>query len=190
MLPSPDDVLAGRCPPNFDALRLRNKDAFVCGYLHEFARIWDASMAGLPDYDIVRPWIHHGVHIPSFFQPFRGPFGKGRFFDSDVPPHMYFQNAPICADYIDFITNTILLRLEEGSMLCRGKVVVDSPPRVVNALSIEPIKPRLILSMRAVNLFCRDTPFSLTHLSEIVRHIPPGGFFSSYDDVQGNGVQK
>ena len=66
-----------------------------------------------------------------------------------------------------------------------GKVGVDPPPHVVNALSVEPSKPRLILSMRAVNLFCRDTPFKLTPLSDIVRHVPPGGFFSSYDDVQG-----
>ena len=70
-------------------------------------------------------------------------------------------------------------------MRCVGKVGLDPPPYVVNALSIEPIKPRLILSMRAVNLFCRDTPFSLAPLSDILRHVPPGGFFSSYDDIQG-----
>ena len=52
-------------------------------------------------------------------------------------------------------------------------------------LSVEPTKPRLILSMKAVNLFCRDTPFSLTQLSEIVRHIPEGSFFSGMDDTQG-----
>ena len=184
-LPCPADVLAGRAPPDFDGLRLRNPDSFVCGNLHRFARVWDATMDGFPGYDLVRPWIHNGVHIPSFFQRFTGPFGASRFFDSDTPPRMYFQNAPVCADYVDFISKTICLRLQEGSMKYWGKVGVDPPPYVVNALSIEPIKPRLILSMRAVNLFCRDTPFKLAPLSEIVRHVPPGGFFSSYDDVQG-----
>ena len=70
-------------------------------------------------------------------------------------------------------------------MLCLGRVGESPPPRVVNALSIEPIKPRLILSMRAVNLFCRDTPFSLSPLSDIIRGLPDRSFFMSYDDVQG-----
>ena len=184
-LPSPSDVLAGRAAPDFDGIRLRSKDAFVCGHLHNFAHVWDKDMSGLPEYDIVRSWIHGGVDKPSFFQHYRGPFGKSRFFDSASPPRMFFQNAPICEEYVSFITDTITLRLEEGSMRCVGKVGIDEPPHVVNALSIEPIKPRLILSMRAVNLFCRDTPFSLTTLSNIVRRVPADGFFSSYDDVQG-----
>ena len=40
-------------------------------------------------------------------------------------------------------------------------------------------------SMRAVNLFCRDTPFSLATVLDIVRKLPLHGFFSSYDDIQG-----
>ena len=184
-LPTPSDVLSGRAAPAFDGLRLRDKATFVCGNLHRYAHIWDATMVDIPEYDLVRPWIHDKIHIPAFFQPFKGPFGASRFFDSESPPKMYFQNAPICADYVDFISDTILLRLQEGSMTYWGKVGVDSPPHVVNALSIEPIKPRLILSMRAVNLFCCDTPFSLAPLSDIVRHVSPGDFFSSYDDVQG-----
>ena len=56
---------------------------------------------------------------------------------------------------------------------------------MVNALSVEPTKPRLINSMRAVNLFCRDAPFILTSLSEIVQHVPEHSFFSGMDDTQG-----
>ena len=33
-LPTPDDVLSGRCQPDFSGLRLRSQDDFVCGYLH------------------------------------------------------------------------------------------------------------------------------------------------------------
>ena len=141
-------------------------------------------MGGIPGYPRIRPWLKRGVHIPDFFQHYSGVF-NGRVFDSIIPPPMYFQNAPICREYKDFISQTILKRLEEGSMVCLGKVGESPPPRVVNALSIEPIKPRLILSMRAVNLFCKDTPFSLVPLSEIARDIPRRSFFSSYDDVQG-----
>ena len=86
---------------------------------------------------------------------------------------------------MDFIGKTILTRLAEGSIKWLGRVGVDPPPRVVNALSVEPTKPRLILSMKAVNLFCPGPGFTLIPLSDIVRHIPEGSFFSGMDDTQG-----
>ena len=98
---------------------------------------------------------------------------------------MYFQNDTVVRNFQDFVGKTILTRLAEGSIKWLGRVGVDPPPRVVNALSIEPIKPRLILSMRAVNLFCKECPFSLAPLSHIVSAFPPNSFFTSYDDVQG-----
>ena len=183
-LPSPSDVLSGRALPDFDGLRIRSQDSFVCGNLHQHFDMWEHYMSGIDGYDVVRPWLANGVHIPSFFQHYKGVFNK-REFDSDSPPCMFFQNAPICWEYKDFITQTILKRLEEGSMLCLGRVGESPPPHVVNALSIEPIKPRLILSMRAVNLFCKETPFSLTPLSGIVSGFSRGSFFTSFDDVQG-----
>ena len=39
--------------------------------------------------------------------------------------------------------------------------------------------------MKGVNLFCQDKPFVLTPLSDIVRHIPAGSYFSAMDDTQG-----
>ena len=98
---------------------------------------------------------------------------------------MFFQNDSRCLDYVDFITSTILLRLEEGSMKLWGRVGVDPPPKVVNALSVEPIRPRLILSMKAVDLFCKDMPFSLVPLAVIVRNVPDQGFFTGFDGSQG-----
>ena len=184
ILPSPEDVLHGRAKPDFEGLRLRCQDTFVCGSLHQFVSVWDRYMGGIPGYPLVRPWLKVGVDIPSFFQPYKGIF-NGRVLDSARPPPMFFQNSDICFQFQDFITQTILKRLEEGSMLCLGRVGKDPPPRVVNALSVEPTKPRLILSMRAVNLFCRECPFSLEPLSKIVSALPPDTFFSSFDDVQG-----
>ena len=70
-------------------------------------------------------------------------------------------------------------------MRCLSRVGVGSPPRVVDVLSVGSIKPRLILSMRTVVGFCRDAPFSLTPLSDVVGNIPVGGFFLSAVDVQG-----
>ena len=185
LLPDPDDVLSGAAAPRFDLLRLRDSDNFRCGNLHHFAGAWDSLMTGVPGYDVVRPWIHGGVHVPSFFQHYSGEF-NGRKFDSDVPPPMYFQNdRERCLEFEGFVTKTILQRLKEGSMKWLGRVGIDPPPRVVNALSVEPTKPRLILSMRAVNLFCKDTGFALTPLSEIVQHVPQNSFFTGLDDTQG-----
>ena len=115
-LPSPDDVLAGRAPPDFEGLRLRSQNSFICGNLHNFVPAWDRYMGKIPEYSIVRPWLVDGVDVPSFFQHYKGTF-NGRHFDSVTPPKTYFQNAPICHEYKDFITKTVLKRLEEGSML-------------------------------------------------------------------------
>ena len=184
-LPRPVDVLSGSEVPDFQGLRLRDPKAFRCGNLHQFAHQWDSYMTGLKGYDIVRPWIHSGVHIPSFFQHYEGVY-KGRSFDSVVPPPMYFQNDDErCSQFRDFISSTILQRLKEGSIRYLGRVGVDPPPRVVNALSVEPTKPRLVLSMKAVNLFCKPCPFKLTPLTDIVRHVPEGSYFAGLDDTQG-----
>ena len=184
-LPSPADVLSGAVRPDFGGLRLRDPTAFGCGNLHQFAHQWDTFMSGVKGYPTVRPWIHGGLSIPSFFQHYKGEY-KGRFFDSVVPPAMYFQNDAVrCEEFKDFIATTIMQRLKEGSIKWLGRVGVDPPPRVINAVSVEPTKPRLINSMKAVNLFGRDTPFSLTPMTDIVRHIPEGSYFSGMDDTQG-----
>ena len=106
-------------------------------------------------------------------------------YDSDIPPHCYFHNAPICYDFVDFLSSTIMKRLEQGSLVYLGKAGVDPPPRVVNALSVEPTKPRKVVSMRLVYKFLVDKPFRMSLLPEIVRHIPPCSFFSSFGDTQG-----
>ena len=84
-------------------------------------------MTGVKGYDIVRPWIQRGVHLPDFFQPFKGEF-NGRVFDSEIPPPMFFQNDNRCADFWEFISDTILKRIEEGSVRYLGRVGVDPPP--------------------------------------------------------------
>ena len=93
---------------------------------------------------------------------------------------MYFQNDnDRITDFVDFVGKTILTRLKEGSIKYLGRV------GIINALSLEPTKPRLINSMRAVNLFCQTKGFSLTPLSDIVLNIPAGLYFSGMDDTQG-----
>ena len=99
-----------------------------------------------------------GIHISLVFQHYEGAF-NGRIFSPDVPPPVYFQNAPVCRNFSEFVPDTITMRLKEGSMLLLGKIGETSPPRVLIALSVEQVKPRLILFMRAVNLFVVTLPF-------------------------------
>ena len=127
-LPLPAAVLSGTARPDFDGLRLRSPDTFRCGNLHQFAHQWDAYMTGVKGYDVIRPWIHRGVHLPDFFEHYRGVF-KGRNFDSAIPPPMLFQNDnDRIADFVDFVGKTILTRLKEGSIKYLGRVGVDPPP--------------------------------------------------------------
>ena len=105
-LPDPLDVLAGRAEPDFGALRLRSKETFQAGLLCSFFSTWKKMFANLPEFGVVEPWLRDGVHIPSFFQLYRGNF-NGRVLDSVIPPPMYFQNAPVCQEYSNFISDIV-----------------------------------------------------------------------------------
>ena len=57
----PDDVvLAGSALPDF-----ADPNSFCCENLHQFSYQWDSFMTGIKGYDNVRPWVHHGVYVPS-----------------------------------------------------------------------------------------------------------------------------
>ena len=130
-LPLPSAVLDGSAPPDFGGLQLRSPDAFRCGHLHRFADQWDSFMTGVRGYNVVRPWICRGVHLPDFFEHYKGEF-KGTGFASAVPPPMYFQNDnERIADFTGFVGKTILARLRGGSIRNLGRVGVDPPPRVL-----------------------------------------------------------
>ena len=58
--------------PDFNGIRLRNPHTFRCGNLHQFANQWDSFMTGIKGYDVVKPWIHRGVHVPDFFEHYEG----------------------------------------------------------------------------------------------------------------------
>jgi hypothetical protein len=165
-------------------LRVRSDKTFVAGCLPQFFEEWQTNFAEIPGFTTVKTWLQHGVDFYDFFTHYSGIY-RSRKLNSVVPPPMYFPNAPIAYGW--FVTETILKGLKNGSMKYVGKVGKDSAPRVVNALSIsvEPTKNRLILSMKGVNLFCKDTHFQLQTLAEIVKGVKPGGYFSSSDDVNG-----
>jgi hypothetical protein len=186
ILPDPEAVLRGELEPDFKNLRVRSDKTFVAGCLPQFCHEWQDNFAKIPSFAEVKTWLQNGVNFYNFFTHYSGVY-RDRVFNSAVPPPMYFPNAPIAYKYETFVTEAILKGLGNGSMKCVGKVERDFPPRVINALSVsvEPTKNRLILSMKGVNLFCKDTPFKLQNLSEVVKGVQPGGYFSSLDDVNG-----
>ena len=121
--------------------------------MHDNPDLWDVVLEESEDGPVVSKWLRQGVDIFDFFQPFKGKY-RGREFDSTVPPQMYFANAPSCRDFVPFINETLTKRLIEGSVELLGKTSEVPPPRCVNALSIEPKKPRLVLSMKGPTLWC------------------------------------
>ena len=178
-------MLSGRHQPDFGSLRFRDPSSFVAGGLHNRIGAWEGVIEENPlRGPQVKNWLTSGVDLFEFFRPFQGKY-KRRVFHSDTPPPMYFANAPICRQFVPFINDTINKRLIEGSVELLGEVNQVSPPRCVNALSIEPKKPRLVLSMKGPNLWCKDTPFHLVPLGDIAKSINKNGCFSGTDDAQG-----
>jgi hypothetical protein len=186
LLPDLEAVLRGALAPDFENLRVRSDKTFVAGCLQKFFHEWRESFTEVPGFADVKTWLLDGVDFYKFFTHYSGVY-RVKKFNSVIPPPMYFPNAPIAYKYEAFVTEAILKGLGNGSMKCVGEVERDPPPRVINALSVsvEPTKNWLILSMKGVNLFCKDTPFKLQNLSEIVKGVQPGGFFTSLDDING-----
>ena len=60
--------------------------------------------------------------------PFKGKF-QGRSYDLPIPSHIVFPNVCSCQDHEGFISNCIIERVRNGSLLVFGKVgFVDPPP--------------------------------------------------------------
>jgi hypothetical protein len=185
-LPDPSAVLKGDVSPDLDMICFKSSETFVSGGLMGNFEAWKELFGDMEGFQEVGKWLGEGIDLYDFFTPFVGEY-KGRQFDSMVPPCMYFQNAPNCGEYQDFVEEAITKGLRNGAIRCMGKMGRDPPPRVVNPISVnvESTKKRLVLSMKGVNLFCKDCPFSLHSLVEIVKGLEPRGFFALLDDVNG-----
>ena len=59
------------------------------------------------------------------------------------------------------------------------------PPRLVLPLTVEPSKPRLCIDARFLNLWIRDSPFSLHKLTDVPRYVYRDSLMSKIDDKLG-----
>ncbi|KXJ05706.1 hypothetical protein AC249_AIPGENE24378, partial [Exaiptasia diaphana] len=96
-----------------------------------------------------------------------------------------FKNHPSCKHFTEFIGNTLKQRVESGAVKLLGKVGEIEAPHIVLPITIEPSKPRLCIDARYLNLWMKDTPFSLDKLSEVPRFLYQNSFMSKIDDKSG-----
>ena len=82
-------------------------------------------------------------------------------------------------------TNILEERLLTGAVRVWGKVGEVAPPRLVLPLSVEPSKPRLCIDARFLNLWMRDSPFSLDKLRDVPRYVYRDSLMSTIDDKSG-----
>ena len=83
-------------------------------------------------------WINHEIKITTLGnnsnKHFNGNF-QGQRYDSDLPPRAVFPNSKSCANFSDFISETILGRVRNGSLTVWGEVGKVTPPYLVMRLS-------------------------------------------------------
>ena len=123
--------------------------------------------------------------MERFFTPFRGDF-KGQFCNAHTPPAVWFKNAAVCAEFSDFISDTIVPWAASGILAIWDEVGAVSPPHLVLPITVEASKPRVCHDERFLNLWIRDLPFKLDHLSDLPRYVLPGHFQITFDDKSGD----
>ena len=90
---------------------------------------------------------------------------KGQFHHAQTPPAIRINNSAICTQFTDFISDTFVHWVASGVLAVWGEVGVVSPPYLVLPITVEPSKPRLCHDERSLNLWIKDLPFKLDHLS-------------------------
>ena len=71
--------------------------------------------------------LSSNIRLRTFFTRFREDF-QGTFYDSLYPPKAEFCNNKSCLGFEDFISTTILERVNNGSLSVLGKVGEVDPP--------------------------------------------------------------
>jgi len=108
-------------------LIFRDPNDFTAGEIHNHLLRWEEILQGQPKRDEIVSYLKFGVDVREFFLPFKGDF-QGTYYDSPLPPGASFPNNKSCSGFEDFISDTILERLANGSLSIWGKVGLVPPP--------------------------------------------------------------
>ena len=181
-LPSPSMVAANPSQASLNQLRFLSPEYFRAGEIHDHLSVWEhlLSVHGSSQVDLMGI-IKEGVKIERLFKPFKGNF-KGSSYDSLFPPPMRLDNAKISEQFRDFITDTVVNWVDTGVLAVWGRVGEGTSPHLVLPLTVEPSKPRLCHDERFLNLWIKEIPFKLDHLTGLPRYVLPGHFQTSFDD--------
>ncbi|MES9880230.1 MAG: reverse transcriptase domain-containing protein [Sedimenticola sp.] len=170
--------------PQLGHLRFSNPDLFVSGQIHEHLDEWRSIMGDSDPTGEVNGWLANGLNVHNYIKPFKGRFW-GTVYDHEFPPPRVFSNSRKCLEFKDFISETILERLRNGSINCVGRVGVDAPPYIVAPLTVEPTKPRLCVNLMYLNSWISDAHFTLDTLKDVPRVVKDDAYFTVTDDKSG-----
>ena len=110
---------------------------------------------------------------------------QGTLYISPCPPRAEFSNNKLCLSFENFVSTTILERVNKGSLSVWGKVGKVDPLHLVMPFTIEPSKPRLCHDERFLNLWIRDLPFKLDYISHLPRYVGKSHFKITMDYKSG-----
>ena len=162
--------------------------AFRAGSIHDRAAAWEHVVdPSQPAGARVLRWVRHGVDVPEFFRPFRGPFhgAPGLLFDSPEPPALRLPNHASCAPFSAFISSKLAEMVASGALEVLGPVGTVAPPHLCLPLGIEPAKPRLIHDAQFLNLWCHPETFHYDNLHMLPSILEPGDSAWTLDHVSG-----
>ena len=111
-------------------LRFRNPEKFISGNLSGCLPHSKLVLKDYPKASEIFRYVSEGVRVQEFFVPFKGTF-RGRSYNADVPPRMLFPNSSSCNNFRDFVAQTILERVANGSLLVWGEVGKVDPPHLL-----------------------------------------------------------
>ena len=115
---------------NVICLGVRSRSAhpsnFTAGEIYYHLVRWNEILEGHKKRDEILSYVKFGVDVCDFFLPFKGNF-QGTNYDSAFPPSVKFSNNKSCAGFEDFISDTILERLANGSLSISGKFALFVP---------------------------------------------------------------
>ena len=108
-------ILAGETPNLMD-LSFRYPHSFQSGQLRTRIAFWEKFWTGTNLLRMhVLEWLEQGVDVKKFIKPFRGSF-FGVKYESAEPPSRRFKNHYSCKQFSQFVTETILKRIESGAI--------------------------------------------------------------------------
>ena len=177
-----DMVSGGRAFASLSILRFRKPENFVAGNLSECLPHWEVVLKDYPKAPENFRYVSQGVNLQEFFVPFNGTY-CGHSYNADVPPGMSFPNSFSCNSFRDFVSQTLLERVVNGSLLVWGEVgkVNLNPPHLVMPITVEPSKPCMCHDERFLNHWIQNCPLSLDYITDLPRYVGAGHYQTTFD---------